>query len=135
MTEATGPHVLVEDLRIGWGTVVLMEHVSFQIERGETFVLLGGSGCGKSTLLRHLIGLERPKGGRILIDGEPHLFEGVPPFGVMFQSGAAFRPDLRHLSGAVICGGANLSDTPEEVSWVARRASGLGNGCDRASGR
>ena len=86
------PHVEVEDLCIGWGSVVLMEHVSFQVERGTTFALLGGSGCGKSTLLRHLIGLEKPKGGRIHIDGigEPHLFDGVPPFGVMFQSGALF---------------------------------------------
>ena len=86
------PHITVEDLRIGWGPVVLMDHVSFQIERGEIFGLLGGSGCGKSTLMRHLIGLERPKGGRVHIEGmgSPADFEGVPPFGVMFQSGALF---------------------------------------------
>jgi len=85
-------HIVVDDLRIGWGTRVLMEHVTFNIERGTTFAILGGSGCGKSTLLRHLIGLERPQGGRIDIDGvgEPHRYEGVPPFGVMFQSGALF---------------------------------------------
>ena len=85
-------HIVVDDLRIGWGNRVLMEHVTFSIERGTTFAILGGSGCGKSTLLRHLIGLERPQGGRIDIDGvgEPHRYEGVPPFGVMFQSGALF---------------------------------------------
>lgn len=85
-------HVVVEDLRIGWGTVVLMEHVSFEILRGTTFGLMGGSGCGKSTLMRHLIGLERPQSGRIHIEGVgvPHEFEGAPPFGVMFQSGALF---------------------------------------------
>jgi len=85
-------HIVVDDLRIGWGTRVLMEHVTFNIERGTTFAILGGSGCGKSTLLRHLIGLERPQGGRIDIEGvgEPHRYEGVPPFGVMFQSGALF---------------------------------------------
>ena len=53
------PHIIVEDLRIGWGTRVLMERVTFDIERGTTFVILGGSGSGKSTLLRHLIGLEQ----------------------------------------------------------------------------
>lgn len=86
------PHIEVDDLRIGWGSVVLMEHVSFRVERGTTFALLGGSGCGKSTLLRHLIGLEKPKGGTIEVDGvgKPHEFDGVPPFGVMFQSGALF---------------------------------------------
>jgi phospholipid/cholesterol/gamma-HCH transport system ATP-binding protein len=86
------PHIIVEDLRIGWGTRVLMEHVTFYIERGTTLAILGGSGSGKSTLLRYLIGLEQPMAGRIDIDGvgEPHRYEGVPPFGVLFQSGALF---------------------------------------------
>mgnify|MGYP006351737673 CR=1 FL=1 len=87
-----GPHITVEDLRIGWGTRVLMEHVSFVIERGTTFAILGGSGSGKSTLLRYLIGLETPMAGSITIDGmgSPHRYTGVPRFGVLFQSGALF---------------------------------------------
>ena len=86
------PHITVDDLRIGWETQVLMEHVSFQVERGTIFAILGGSGCGKSTLLRYMIGLERPQAGRINIDGvgQPHLHEGMPAFGVLFQSGALF---------------------------------------------
>jgi phospholipid/cholesterol/gamma-HCH transport system ATP-binding protein len=86
------PHITVDDLRVGWGTRVLLEHITFAVERGTIFAILGGSGSGKSTLLRHLIGLERPQAGRIDIDGvgEPHLYEGVPLFGVLFQSGALF---------------------------------------------
>jgi len=86
------PHIIVEDLRIGWGRTILMEHVTFQVQRGSTFAILGGSGCGKSTLLRYMIGLERPMAGSIDIDGvgEAHRHEGVPPFGVLFQSGALF---------------------------------------------
>lgn len=86
------PHIQVEELKIGWGSRVLMEHISFEVARGETFVILGGSGSGKSTLLRYLIGLERPMAGRIEVDGmgEPHLYSGEPPFGVLFQSGALF---------------------------------------------
>ena len=89
---ASRPHIVVDDLRIGRGTRVLMEHVTFEVERGTTLAILGGSGSGKSTLLRHMIGLERPMAGRIDIDGagEPHLLEGAPPFGVLFQSGALF---------------------------------------------
>jgi phospholipid/cholesterol/gamma-HCH transport system ATP-binding protein len=85
-------HITVDDLRIGWGSRVLMEHVSFKVERGTTMAILGGSGSGKSTLLRYLIGLEQPMAGRIDIEGvgQPHLYEGVPPFGVLFQSGALF---------------------------------------------
>src|SRR3954468_3490834 len=86
------PHIVVDDLRIGWGTRVLMEHVNFTVERGTTLAILGGSGSGKRTLLRYLIGLETPMSGRIDIDGvgAPHRYEGVPPFGVLFQSGALF---------------------------------------------
>ena len=86
------PHIVVEDLCIGWGTRVLMEHVTFDIERGTTFAILGGSGSGKSTLLRYLIGLEEPRAGRIDIDGvgQPHRYQGIPAFGVLFQSGALF---------------------------------------------
>jgi phospholipid/cholesterol/gamma-HCH transport system ATP-binding protein len=89
---AVAPHIAVDDVRIAWGPRVLMEHVSFTVDRGSTFCILGGSGCGKSTLLRYLIGLERPQAGRIDIAGigEPHLYQGVPPFGVLFQSGALF---------------------------------------------
>jgi phospholipid/cholesterol/gamma-HCH transport system ATP-binding protein len=86
------PHITVDDLRAGWGSRVLMDHVSFRVERGTTFAILGGSGSGKSTLLRYLIGLERPQAGHIDIDGvgAPHLYQGVPRFGVLFQSGALF---------------------------------------------
>ncbi|HEX7289202.1 MAG TPA: ATP-binding cassette domain-containing protein [Candidatus Angelobacter sp.] len=86
------PHITVDDLRVGWGTRVLLEHVSFQVERGTIFTILGGSGSGKSTLLRYLIGLERPLAGSVYIEGvgDPHLHEGAPPFGVLFQSGALF---------------------------------------------
>jgi phospholipid/cholesterol/gamma-HCH transport system ATP-binding protein len=71
---------------------VLMEHTTFQVERGTIFAILGGSGCGKSSLLRHLIGLVQPLAGRIDIDGvgDPCRHEGAPAFGVLFQSGALF---------------------------------------------
>lgn len=90
--QVSGPHITVEDLRIGWGSKVLMEHVSFQVKRGSVFAILGGSGCGKSSLLRHLIGLEKPQAGRINVEGvgDPYRYEGVPRFGVLFQSGALF---------------------------------------------
>ena len=86
------PHIVVDDLRLGWGSHVLMDHITFHVDRGTTFAILGGSGSGKNTLLRYLIGLERPQVGRIDIQGvgEPHRFEGMPPFGVLFQSGALF---------------------------------------------
>jgi phospholipid/cholesterol/gamma-HCH transport system ATP-binding protein len=89
------PEILidVEGLTLGWGReAVLQKDATFQVERGDIFVILGGSGCGKSTLLRHLVGLEQPIAGTISIAGlgAPRLDAGRPPFGVMFQGGALF---------------------------------------------
>jgi phospholipid/cholesterol/gamma-HCH transport system ATP-binding protein len=87
------PAITVKDLTIGWDDVVLMKNVSFEVPKGDTFVILGGSGCGKSTLLRHLIGLETAQSGEIEISGigAPDLnIAQAPQYGVMFQGGALF---------------------------------------------
>ena len=52
--------ISVRDLTVGYGDVALLEHVSFDVRRGEIFVILGGSGSGKSTILKHMIGLNEP---------------------------------------------------------------------------
>jgi phospholipid/cholesterol/gamma-HCH transport system ATP-binding protein len=100
------PHIIVDDLRAGWGTSVLMEHVTFDVKRGSVFGILGGSGCGKSTLLRHLIGLERPQAGRIDIDGvgEPQYHEGTPPLRELVQAKlelVGLGPFSDHLPGEI----------------------------------
>ncbi|MFH1650901.1 MAG: betaine/proline/choline family ABC transporter ATP-binding protein [Chloroflexota bacterium] len=60
----------IEALRAQTGSVVALCDVSFQVKRGETFVILGLSGSGKSTLLRLLIRLQEPTAGRILLLGQ-----------------------------------------------------------------
>jgi len=84
--------ITVEDLSMGWEDGNLLEHASFEVQRGEVFAILGGSGCGKSTLLRCLTGLDEPKAGTIKIEGvgAPNLEVGRPAYGVMFQGGALF---------------------------------------------
>ncbi len=64
------PAIEVKDLMMAYGGRVIMQDLSFQVRRGEIFVIMGGSGGGKSTLLKHLIGLKKPAGGTILFDGE-----------------------------------------------------------------
>ena len=90
--KAEQPIIAVKGLTIGWGDVVLQQDLSFEVNRGEVFAILGGSGSGKSTLLRFLIGLEAPLTGDIDVAGRglPDLEDGLPPFGVMFQAGALF---------------------------------------------
>jgi phospholipid/cholesterol/gamma-HCH transport system ATP-binding protein len=86
------PVIEVKGVTVGWGHGALLQDISFEVNRGEVFVILGGSGCGKSTLLRSLIGLSPPTSGSIRIKGRrsEHVRTGPPSFGVTFQSGALF---------------------------------------------
>lgn len=76
---------------------VIIDNISFDVYKGEIFVVLGGSGCGKSTLLKHMIGLNEPANGAIYIEGE-NIFElnedsrirVLNKIGVMYQQGALF---------------------------------------------
>ncbi len=87
----------VRDLKKSFGTHRVLDGVSFQIEKGESVVIIGVSGGGKSILLKHLIGLLRPDEGDVLIDGESlalknerELLEVRGKFGMLFQSAALF---------------------------------------------
>jgi phospholipid/cholesterol/gamma-HCH transport system ATP-binding protein len=91
------PIIRVAHLTARYGERLVFDDVSFEVRRGEIFVILGGSGCGKSTLLKHMIGLYSPFAGRILVDGRDisHA-EGeersaiLRRIGVMYQQGALF---------------------------------------------
>lgn len=89
--------IQVRDLTVGYETDVILENISFDVLEGEIFIVLGGSGCGKSTLLKHLIGLNSPLSGQILIDGEnisncdETTFKKIlRKIGVLYQSSALF---------------------------------------------
>jgi phospholipid/cholesterol/gamma-HCH transport system ATP-binding protein len=89
--------IQVENLTSMYDDIVILKDISFEVRRGEVFVILGGSGCGKSTLLKHMIGLLKPKKGRILIDGQditaaegPERKQILARIGVTFQTGALF---------------------------------------------
>ncbi len=80
---------------MAFGDFVVQRDLSFDVRRGEIFVIMGGSGCGKSTLLKHMIGLIRPAQGQVLYDGNS-LWDGdedqrraiMRGVGVLYQSGA-----------------------------------------------
>ena len=62
----------------------VFQDFSWQVERGETWAILGQSGCGKTTLLYLLAGLLKPTSGEILIDGQP-LDRPRPRTGLILQ--------------------------------------------------
>src|SRR5437667_1284753 len=71
----------------------VLKGLSFEVDRGEIFVVMGPSGSGKSVLLKHIIGLETPDEGEILIEGESIQSPGVMDkyrMAMVFQSGALF---------------------------------------------
>ena len=96
-TSGDAPVISVRNVRMGYGTRVLLDDASFDVARGEVLVILGGSGCGKSSLMKNMIGLYRPMAGDILIDGASIVTADADQkerlqrrLGVMYQSGALF---------------------------------------------
>ena len=85
----------VRDLEMRFGDRLIQRDVSFEVERGTIFAVMGGSGCGKSTLLKHLVGLLQPASGRVEYDGvdfwsadDAARSRIRTTFGMLFQSGA-----------------------------------------------
>ena len=92
-----GAAISVRNLRVNYGEREILHTISFDINPGETLVILGGSGSGKSTLLRTLVGLEKPSGGEIWIRGKNFAAlddesrdELLKKMGMSFQGGALF---------------------------------------------
>jgi spermidine/putrescine transport system ATP-binding protein len=89
---STSPTIDIRGIVRRHGPVAAVDHVSFQVQRGEFFSILGPSGAGKTSVLRIVAGFEDPDAGDVLIDGRSML--GVPPnrrpVNLVFQSYALF---------------------------------------------
>ncbi len=91
------PFVEFCDVYKAYGTKEVLRGASLKVYRGEVVVILGGSGTGKSVTLRHMLGLEAPDSGRVIIEDEDitdldeeELYRVRKKFGMLFQSGALF---------------------------------------------
>lgn len=87
--------IRAEGLVKRFGPRTVLDGLTFNIQRGQTTVVLGGSGCGKSTLLKILVGYMKPEEGRVLYDNHdivPLDDNALDPvrrrFGILFQNGA-----------------------------------------------
>ncbi|OGV50542.1 MAG: polyamine ABC transporter ATP-binding protein [Lentisphaerae bacterium GWF2_52_8] len=145
----------VSKLTIGYDDYVVLKDLNFSVKESEIFVILGGSGCGKSTVLKHMIGLNKPIEGDILINGESIAKAAEQEqerisrcFGVLYQSGALFSSltleenialplrEFTNLSENVISSVAKLklsmvglegfeSFLPSEISGGMKKRAGL----------
>ncbi|MGA2870633.1 MAG: ATP-binding cassette domain-containing protein [Verrucomicrobiota bacterium] len=87
----SGVSLVVRGLRKSFDDLEVLKGIGFEVKPGEIFVIMGPSGSGKSVLLKHLIGLETPDAGEILINGEPVTSPEVAAkyrMALVFQSGA-----------------------------------------------
>jgi phospholipid/cholesterol/gamma-HCH transport system ATP-binding protein len=86
-----GVNLVVRGLRKSFDGQEVLKGIDFEVRPGEIFVIMGPSGSGKSVLLKHLIGLELPDAGEILINGEPIQTPEIAAkyrMAMVFQSGA-----------------------------------------------
>ena len=87
----SGVGVKVRGLHKSFDGQEVLKGVDLEIQPGEIFVIMGPSGSGKSVLLKHIIGLETPDAGEILINGEvvqPAEIAAKYRMALVFQSGA-----------------------------------------------
>jgi phospholipid/cholesterol/gamma-HCH transport system ATP-binding protein len=91
------PVVAFEEVSLAFDEKVILDRVSFTLRRGRMMIILGASGAGKSTILKLIMGLLKPDGGRIFVNGrriddmsESELMEIRAGLGMVFQEGALF---------------------------------------------
>lgn len=91
------PMISVQHVDKTLGGRKVLDDLTFDVERGESLVIVGGSGVGKSVALKHIIGLMKPDRGHIIVDGQDiNEMKAVAlnrfrrKFGMSFQEGALF---------------------------------------------
>lgn len=83
----------IDKLSKSFDKKIILRDISFSVKKGEFLSILGSSGCGKTTLLRILIGLEKPTGGKIYLEGDDitNNHPSKRKMGIVFQNYALFQ--------------------------------------------
>jgi phospholipid/cholesterol/gamma-HCH transport system ATP-binding protein len=87
----------VKNLTMGYGDNILLKNASYEVNKGDVFIIMGGSGCGKSSMLRILTGLLAPLAGKVYIKdiditnaSDEEMQKIRENSGILYQSGALF---------------------------------------------
>ncbi len=115
-----------------YGRVPAVEHLDLEVRAGETLALIGPNGSGKSTTLKAAVGLVRPTGGRVLVDGcdvaagpEARVGLGYLPQRVSFPEGMSAREVMRFH--------ARLRDASRDDVEILLERVGVARAADRAT--
>ena len=127
--------IQITELRKSYGQIVAVDSVSFEIDNGETFGLLGPNGAGKTTTINMILGVIRPDGGSVHIDGaaDPTRSEVRRMLGAAPQSLALYEDLTAHENLAFFgrlygLRGKHLS---ERINWALEFAGLTGRRKDR----
>src|SRR5437867_4237663 len=92
----TGALLSLDEVTTYYGQMRILERISLQVAEGELVCLLGGNASGKSTTLKTILGLVRPRSGRVRLCGEDVTSWAVPR---RIARGLAIVPENRRLFG------------------------------------
>jgi phospholipid/cholesterol/gamma-HCH transport system ATP-binding protein len=121
--------VAVRDLRKSFNGQEVLKGISFEVKPGETFVIMGPSGSGKSVLLKHIIGLEEPDSGEILIADQPARGAEVLSkyrVAMVFQSGALLKSLTVGQNVGLYLAEHRLKEPQEIARIVAQKLEAVG---------
>ena len=76
-----------------FGKTSVIDDLSFEVKRGETFGFLGSNGSGKTTTIRSLLGIYQPTGGELLIDGTPYSVSGDVKLGYLPEERGLYKKE------------------------------------------
>ena len=76
-----------------FGKTSVIDDLSFEVKRGETFGFLGSNGSGKTTTIRSLLGIYQPTGGKLLIDGTPYSVSGDVKLGYLPEERGLYKKE------------------------------------------
>jgi phospholipid/cholesterol/gamma-HCH transport system ATP-binding protein len=123
--------IRARDIHKSFGAKKVLRGISFEVEKGESLVVIGGSGTGKSVLLKCLLGLERANAGTVevagLTDPKPQVL--AAQVGMLFQGGALFDslPVWQNIAFRLMRGRARLSHSDAQALAIEKLARvGLG---------
>jgi ABC-2 type transport system ATP-binding protein len=87
------PLVTIDHFRMDFGNETVINDLSFDIKRGETFGLLGANGSGKTTIIRSLLGIYQPTGGSLLIDGKEYAVDSGIKLGYLPEERGLYKKE------------------------------------------
>lgn len=87
------PLITIDHFSMVFGKTTVINDLSFTVNKGETFGLLGSNGSGKTTTIRALLGIYQPAAGELLIDGQPYDVGGKTTLGYLPEERGLYKKE------------------------------------------